>query len=347
MNIFPNDWRLATEILGIPPFSPQRFIGGGQRQTIIAKITGSESPSPKAEVVKVPFADGDSTYLEIDHGNSDKTATAPMVVLLHGLGGSSESDYVVRISRKIASLGIRAVRFNHRGAAKNGGHLSRGIYHAGSAPDVLTALKVLDEKFPDSSKVLVGFSLSGAIILNLIAEIDSELAEALHLKGAMAVCCPLDLELSSQALSKVKNRHYDIFFTRMLKQRALQLHSLFPEQRYPALPNKLNLRIFDEVFTAPVGGFESRNHYYQSNSPIKKLKSIRMPTMILQAADDPVVPRVIYRKAFSVSDQVRFALEPCGGHMGFLSREINSHGDRRWMDLAVISWCSKLLGGIS
>jgi predicted alpha/beta-fold hydrolase len=334
-----------SHLVEVPEFVPHRMAKSGQLQTIIGKMTEPKIELPRAEMVSIQFADGDQTYVEVDHPTHGDIDLAPMVIMMHGLGGSSNSSYLSRLAHKLSTNGWRVVRANHRGAGRHAIHLARGIYHAGSTSDVRVMMNEINRRYPRAPKLMVGFSLSGAILLNLLADLSGAEADHWMLKGGMAVCAPLDLEQSSLAMMKVRNRHLDVFYTRMLKARALSLKKYFPEISYPVLPERLNLRIFDEVFTAPMGGFKSRNEYYELNSPLHKLSALRLPTMILQAADDPVVPANVYRN-LKLSPELRIAVENGGGHMGFLSRQRTEHGDRRWMDLAVMRWCSTMLAGI-
>lgn len=153
----------------------------------------------------------------------------------------------------------------------------------------------------------------------------------------MAVCPPLDLELCSQALSAPGNWHIDRYYTRRLVQTAMQRQRLFNEGPPPRFPRRLNLRVFDEVYTAPRAGFRSRDDYYETSSARRVTAQITLPTLLLAAADDPIIPPRSYTTArFSPSTKVQ--LLPAGGHMGFIAKTRTRFGDLRWMDEAVVDW---------
>ncbi len=320
-------------------FRPHKWLNGGHLQTVIGKFTEQRIVPARAERVAVHFDDGDETYVELDPptGKQDALGKKSVVFLFHGLGGSARSGYLTRLSHKLTSMGYHVARVNHRGAADDAAHLAKRIYHCGSTDDASTIISSVCRGRDFQEIQLVGYSLSGAVLLNLagrgfgrIDDIKSKI------KGVTAVCPPMDLEASSKAMTKRENFYYDIYYSRFLKKKAQQLCVSHKSERYPNLPSRVSVREFDEFFTAPVAGFASRLDYYSRCSPKDVLDSVDVDTFILQSSDDPVVP---FESIGSTKNpRVTISIQPSGGHMGFLSQEKTAWGDRRWMDHAVIEW---------
>jgi predicted alpha/beta-fold hydrolase len=316
------------------PFIPHPLLRGGQLQTLAGQFFKPKGllPPPIEDVVALP--DGDRILL---HLNLPKVPAPdrPAVLLMHGLGGDSESSYILRITAKLNAAGVAVARFNHRGCGVGGAHLARQIYHAGRIEDLEAALKHLAERWP-MPLVIAAFSLSGNLLLRYLGEHADRLGHP-SVKRAIAVCPPVDLELCSQALSARSNLHIDAYYTRRLIATARAKSALFPDDEPARFPRRMNLRRFDELYTAPRAGFPSRDAYYATSSAHRHTDKIKVPTLLLAAADDPIIPPVSFARA-SFSPAVRLRVERSGGHMGFISKGPTRYGDRRWMDEAVIDY---------
>lgn len=315
-------------------FEPHPLVRGGQLQTLLAFLYHGAKELARDELLTLEVSKGDQLRLDINHPPAAPAGT-PVVYLMHGLGGNSESAYKLRIARKLLQFGYRTVRHNHRGCAPET-ERAQGIYHSGSVEDVLAGVRAIAAKWPESPLLLVGFSLSGTILLNLLGSRHADLSQLPQIKAALSVCAPLDLHASSEALCHWSNRHYDIFYTRILIARLLHLGIIDSDRARDSLKSQ-NLRQFDELITAPLGGFESLKHYYDSCSPIRTMANIDRPTTILAAADDPIVPLESVQNVPS-NPFVSMSLQTSGGHIGFISRQLTSFGDRRWVDEFVVKW---------
>ena len=175
------------------------------------------------------------------------------------------------------------------------------------------------------------------MLLHLLGRVPN--ANHPHLQKALAVCPPIDLDACSLALSKRHNKAIDQFFSLMLTRQARARELRFPQRDRRRLEFGLSLRQFDEVYTAPVAGFASRDDYYARCSAKSVLSSINLSTNILVAADDPIIPVGIFRSLDLSCVSIR--IENYGGHMGFFSRDRTSYGDRRWLDAFVLDWVLK------
>ncbi len=226
--------------------------------------------------------------------------------------------------------------------ARAGWGCRRFPYHSGRSEDAATALKTIGELCPGSPAALVGFSLGGNITLKLLGETAHQLPD--NLDRAMAVCPPVDLLACVRSLGRGINRLYDRHFVQLLRQQLSALHKLIPDA--PMLPAKSSPRgvfDFDEIFTAPVCGFGTALNYYRLCSSAQFIPEIRIPTMILAAADDPLVPGAVFAD-LRLSSSVRLNIPRSGGHLGFIGQR-NGDGDRRWMDWRVVEWVEGAEGG--
>jgi predicted alpha/beta-fold hydrolase len=315
-------------------FEPHPLIPGGQLQTLVAYCFAAAPRLAPQETLFVTLGDGDRLSLDVNypHEVSDRT---PIVYLMHGLGGCSESAYKLRIAAKLTAQGFRVVRHNHRGCGRFG-EGARGIYHSGSTLDVLAGLREVAQRWSDAPLLPIGFSLSGTMLLNLLGTHLTRREELPQVQAAMSVCAPIDLHQSSAAIGALRNKHFDTFYSRTLIRQLLGrriIDSAFAETELRAA----NLRLIDEIVTAPRGGFRDAEHYYESCSPKHVVANIRIPTLVLEAADDPIVPpQSVVQAAYST--RALLSLERSGGHLGFISREPTAAGDHRWLDQFIGRW---------
>ncbi len=325
----------------VAPFTPHPLVRGGHLQTIVGRFRDIPVEHAERVSVEIPLDDGQHLHAYVDV-SPPTGPNAPTILLFHGLGGCSSSGYLLRMSQKFRSLGYRVVRINHRGCGPQEARPGIKIYHSGSTQDAMAALSFAEQQWPDSPLLAVGYSISGTILLNLAGQCAGQLRKIDSLRGFAALSSPMDLEMSSRALAAPKNWIYDRYFTRFLLQRASNNGWLDELNITPQQQRSMTLRKFDEYVTAPIGGFTSRSDYYEQCSPNRNISEIQVPTLIIQASNDPIVPPSSY-DGLEVPGQVWLRQEDCGGHMGFISRHPTHHGDHRWLDAALIHWATALL----
>ncbi len=323
-----------------PQFRPHPLVRGGHLQT----IAGAYLPHGLkfgSLVHHVALPDGDAIALHED-GNGDDPAT-PIVILLHGLGGSHQSGYVLRASAKLRLRGVRVLRMDLRGCGA-GITLARHPLNAGRSEDAAAVLAFVHEKFPDSAIHLVGFSMGANIALKLAGELGS--AAPPHLASVMAVCPPIDLAECTRNIQRGMNQLYDRRFVRTLINHIRQRDILIPSAHSrPLIPRPSRLMDFDSLFTAPLSGYADVYDYYTRASSGPVLAQIAVPTLIVTAASDPIVPVACFEEAsFSPSTQVVIAA--CGGHLGFVAAG-NGDPDSRWLDWRIVDWIKQQGSGVS
>lgn len=316
-------------------FIPHPLARGGQLQTFIAHVSGQKTVLSNVKSQILDVGDGDRILLQRDIP-ANGAPESPIVVMLHGLGGCSESSYNLRIAHKLNEAGIEVVRFNHRGCGPNARGLAKQIYHAGRIDDILKTLECLRNESPNRSVLIVGFSLSANALLMMLG-LHSQTEPLSQVESALAICPPVDLEMCSQALCKRVNTHMDIYYTKRLVETTNERSRVFEEIEPTSWPKRMSLRKFDEIFTAPVAGFNSLEHYYDECSAKNYLGNISLPTTILAAKDDPIIPIESFAGA-GRDGAVRVEITESGGHMGYLCRQKTRYGDYRWLDVAVVDW---------
>lgn len=302
--------------------TPPPGLSSPHTQTVLGYLCPSGFPPPSTQFI-VTLPDGDRLSCEISTPTtwqpSEKT-----VVLLHGLGGSHNSPYMIRFSRKLYQAGYRAIRINMRGCG-SGQQLALHPYHGGLSDDLLIALKTIKSETPSSPITLIGFSLGGNIALKLAGELGHRANSLLH--NTIAVCPPVDLAQSSALLAHPANRLYNQHYMRHLAQQA---------KRWIAGRPFSNLYEFDCLVTAPYWGFQGAFDYYQQSSSRFVLQQIQHPCRILFSIDDPFVD---YKSSLELPlpSCVKISVTSCGGHLGFLGWSGRKHY-YFWMDHILLKW---------
>lgn len=314
------------------PFEPHPFLRNPHAQTVAAVYLPGKKYPYRARHHAVSLADGDQIVLHDDC----PTAWQPgdrVALLLHGLGGSHRSSGMVRIAGKLNALGLRTFRKDLRGYGAGVG-LARWPFHSGRSDDADAALDFIAQHCPGSPVTLIGFSLGGNIALKLLGEKPDAVR---NVELAITVCPPIDLHASCRNLLQPNNRLYDRRFVAQLLRQYAERRRLLPDAPYIRLPERpQNLWELDDKLTAPICGFEGAEDYYRRSSASQFLSRVDVPTRILIAQDDPLVPAEQFERC-DVPPSVQICMTERGGHLGFIGRR-GKNGDRRWMDGRIIDW---------
>ena len=315
----------------LAPLVPPAICAGPHGQTLLGNTLPSRGPHADDQI-DVSLPDGDRLTVLVHAGKRPV-----MVHLWHGLCGHAQSGYVLRATRWLTRAGYSVLRGNHRGCGAGRGK-ARLPYHSGRSGDLGHVVAFARKQWPDKKHIAVGFSLSGNALLLLVGRGGVAFPDA-----AISVNAPIDLALCSDRLLARENRLYDFRFARLCKRtvRERELDGLgAPPYK---LPWNMTLQRFDDLYTAPAGGFADRDDYYQTCSAGPHLAAITTPTLMLTSADDPMVPVHSYHQA-TLGKSVRLHVESRGGHMGYLSAKPTPLGTRRWLDYAVMTMVENLAG---
>jgi len=257
------------------------------------------------------------------------------IVLLHGLEGSANAGYLQSFSQAALERGFGIHRLNMRTCGGTE-ELCETLYHSGMTCDPLLVLKSLRER-GTGPLFLVGFSLGGNVALKLAGE----LGQTDLLAGCCAISTPIDLAACVRALEKRPNYLYLRRFVRRLCERVKRKSQISSHLYHAERLRKVRtIWQFDDEFTAPLFGFGSAANYYATQSSARFLDAIHVPTLVITAQDDPLVPFAIYRHpAFQSNPALTLLAPERGGHLGFLSRK----RPRFWLDGVVLDWLDQLL----
>jgi hypothetical protein len=254
------------------------------------------------------------------------------VLLMHGLEGSSQSGYMVSMAQRLAELGCAAHRMNMRSCGGSE-HLTPTLYHSGLTTDMLALLRRFQAE-RRGPLFLTGYSLGGNVVLKLAGEL-GEQARGL-IAGVCAVSTPIDLLACVEAIGRPANRMYEWRFVRRLCERYRRKHAADGEH-FPldGLERVRTIYEFDDRFTAKAFGFGDAANYYRTQSAIRFLPTIRVPALLVQAQDDPMIPFGIFEgPELRSNPHLRLVAPEHGGHLGFISRE----RPRFWADEVVGAW---------
>jgi uncharacterized protein len=243
--------------------------------------------------------------------------SAPTLLALHGLEGSSEAHYMRGLAEKAFASGFNVVRLNQRNCGGTE-HLSRGLYHSGLTADPRLVLNELRERDGLSCFVVAGYSLGGNITMKLAGELGA--ASMPEVKAFAAVSPVIELEDCMQSIERRENRIYEWNFCRNLQARMRRKSKHFPGLfDLEGLWKIWSIRAFDDRYTAPHHGFNGANDYYHRASAMRIIDQVARPALILSAADDPFVPPHIFETpAVKNNPNITTVITPCGGHCAFV-----------------------------
>ena len=266
----------------------------------------------------------DRDFLDVDFLQPAQPAplaaatTRPMLVLFHGLEGSSASHYAQAFASWAEQAQIDLVIPHFRGCSGEL-NLAPRAYHSGDHVEIDWILKRLAQRQTIQPLVAAGVSLGGNALMRWAGEQGGVAAQTV--KAVASICSPLDLAASGQAIGQGFNRQvYTRMFLRSMKPKAMakwrQFPGLFDAQRMNAA---IDLYEFDNVFTAPLHGFADTAHYWAQASALPHLQHIQIPALALNARNDPFIPASSLPAVNQVSRHVTLWQPAHGGHVGFAS----------------------------
>ncbi len=315
-------------------FVPRRCLRGGHAQTIASHFL------PRIDLLPTP----ECRLFEVEAGVQvmcccnwqPDQQRARTLVLVHGLEGSSESQYMIGTANKGWAAGMNIVRMNVRNCGGTE-RLGRTLYHSGMSADVGEVLRALirDERLEHVA--LAGFSMGGNQVLKLVGEWGRDSTAPPQLRSVAAVSPATDLALSADALHLPANRFYEWRFLLGLRGRLRRKMALFPGEYRVEKFWWRSIQHFDDCVTAPHFGFQNAADYYEQASSSRVLQHIHTPTLILHAKDDPFIRLAPETRAkLAANAAIRYIETEHGGHCGFLA---NADGyDGRWAERVVVEF---------
>ncbi len=293
------------------PYQAPAWLPGGHAQTIWPLLIKPQALKLRRE----RWASPDGDFIDVDH--LDGAPEAPLLVLFHGLEGSANSHYARSTAQACQKAGWRLALPHFRGCS---GELNRQprSYHSGDSEEIDWILRHLQASNQGRPIHAAGISLGGNALLKWAGERGA--SAAVIVTGVAAICAPLDLAACGHHLARGFNRVYTRHFLNTMRvvsaARLKQFPGLFDEAKMRAA---INLYQFDDAVTAPVHGFAGADDYWARSSAKPWLKSIAIPSLAVNARNDPFLPASYLPKASEASHFVRLEHPAGGGHVGFVS----------------------------
>jgi predicted alpha/beta-fold hydrolase len=329
---------LETIIGHAADFHPRRFLRNGHLQTIAGNYLSrvNNLPTPEDQLVEVSPATANQIASQVlchCHWQPEEVRAArPTAIIVHGLEGSSNSQYVVGNANKLWHAGCNIVRMNMRNCGGTEA-LSPTLYHSGLSIDVLAVMNFFVAKHGLQSISLIGYSMGGNLVLKLAGEFGASAPAVL--RSVIGVSPAVDLGPSADALNLPLNRLYELKFLHNLLRRFRRKAMVFPRayDRNRAAGIR-SLREFDDRITALYSGFSSADDYYYRAAAARVVDRIAVPTLILHALDDPFIRLTPEsREKINANPNITLIESNHGGHCAFLSQPDETTGyDGYWAE---------------
>lgn len=332
-------WLLWPPMPSSEPFqyAAPRWLPGGHAQTIYAALLVPRTQveyrrerwdTPDGDFIDLDWAEltqsgsrignyeRESREQQLETRNPELETRRPLVVLFHGLEGSSRSHYSLALMSAVRAGGMRGVVVHFRGCSGEPNRLPRA-YHSGDAPEIDWILRRLRAQNGNAPLFAVGISLGGNALLKWLGESGASAVQVVD--RAAAVSAPLDLMAAGEALGQGFSMIYTRNFLASLRKKSLAKLERFPGLfDAEAVRASRTLREFDDLVTAPLHGYRDTDDYWTRASSKPGLGNIRVPTLVLNARNDPFLPAPALPGASEVSAAVTLEQPDGGGHVGFV-----------------------------
>lgn len=316
---------MKTNLRHVPYFRSPAWCFNGHVHTIARSLFG-ETQQPPLNRIEISTPDDD--FLELDCHMQPESDS--IIVLFHGLEGSTDRYYMVEVMKNLIEKGYSVVGVNFRGCGSKLNNQPR-FYHSGETQDYQTVFKWITQKYPEKKIGAVGFSLGG----NALTKYLGETGEHAIVDTAVAVSVPYDLRLGSILLSKGFQRIYEYRFLRTLREKLNEKRKQFPN-----LPEFSGSTIyeFDDQITAPIHGFESAEHYYEQCSARRFVEDINIDTLLIHSKKDPLCPiQAMPLAKINQNPYTDYIVTEEGGHVGFWSKP------KGWLNFVIENYLSSNL----
>jgi uncharacterized protein len=337
----------TTRAVELGEFRPRRFFSNGHVMTIAGNYFPRDYRLPPEEqwfVEAEPASEERRSTLircDCDWQPAEVRRERLTLVLVHGLEGSSQSQYILGTATRAWAAGCNVVRMNMRSCGGTD-ELSPGIYHSGRSEDMAAVVAGLVREHGLSAIALVGFSMGGNLVLKYAGEAGGEAPP--QLRAVVGISPLMDLAPSSKALHEPANRIYEWKFLRGMVRRFRKKIGLFPGiYSIDALDHIRSLRDFDHNVVARYGGFADADDYYATVASSRWADRLSVPTLIIHAVDDPFIRMLPSTRETLLSNRnVTFIETRHGGHCAFLTAGPGS--ERHWAEKTLVAWLVTVAG---
>lgn len=318
---------------------------GPHRQTLRRHLVRDAPalPARGAERLTVALDDGDELGVWLNRPEIDPGAprSLPLAVVVHGLGGSAQSPSVRATARHLHDLGLGVARVDMRGSGSSAA-TTEGAHHAGRSADVAAVVDHLERSRPELCRagvVLVGISLGGVLVLNLLG---GQASTTGRVVAAATVSAPLDLVEVAAGMAQRRAWAYSRVMLRSAKRQILRPTAALTAAQRARIVDASSFAELDDVFIAGAAGYRGAHAYWVGESPLPRLDAIGVPTLAIHAADDPVIADPTYGRlgASGGRGAVAVELSSWGGHVGFHAADDSV----TWADRRIAAFLGDILG---
>lgn len=317
-------------------FEPHGWLRSRHLQTMAGAFLRRKFALPEGEE-RLFRVDAETQLKGICHWQSGKRGDVPVIVIVHGLEGSCDSNYMRGIADKAWARGFHAIRMNQRNCGGTE-RLTPTLYNSGLSGDYRAILlELIAEGFTEI--YFAGYSMGGNLVTKMAGEWGA--TPPVELRGVCAVCPALDLSACADALEETENYLYQRHFVKGLMARYRRKAELFPE-RYSrnGFEAIRTVREFDDEITAPQFGYKDAEDYYEHAGAKRVVGQVRVPMLMITAKDDPFVPYEAFLKTdVEKNSRVNFVTPERGGHCGFISRWEGT--ERFWAEERIVEFVEK------
>ena len=318
------------------PFVPRRGLRGGHLQTLAGNFLKRENrlPPPERRLFNV---EPEVQILCHCHWQPQREGALTLMII-HGLEGSSDSQYVIGTGSKAWERGWNVVRMNIRNCGGTEG-LTPTLYHSGLSGDIRAVVNALLEQDRLQHFAIAGFSMVGNQVLKCVGEWGERAPSQMVAACGISPAC--DLSISADALHRGQNRIYEWWFLVGLFRRFRRKAELFPGRFDPSLLKGVrSIRDFDDRITAKYMGFAGAEDYYSRATSARVVDKIAIPTLVIHSADDPfIVMSDATAAKLRANPNVAYIETAHGGHCAFLA---NPDGyDGRWAEQQIVEFCEQ------
>lgn len=320
-------------------FEPHPLLRSGHAMTIAAAFVPRKFLRLPPAEDRLFQVDAWSKILGHCHWQKGKRKDAPVLVVVHGLEGSSDSSYMRGIAEKAYDRGFHVIRLNQRNCGGTE-RLTPTLYNSGMSGDYRTVLEELSNEDGFEQIFFAGYSMGGNLVTKMAGELGDDAPKAL--RGVGVVCPAMDLSACADALERKDNYLYQRHFVNNLMARYTRKQKLFPD-RYSqnGIGPVRTVREFDDKITAPQFGYRDAEEYYEAAGAKRVIGQVRVPLLLITAEDDPFVPYVSFLAArVSQNPAICFVPTEHGGHCGYISRHAGA--ERFWAEERIVEFCDQI-----
>jgi len=327
-------------------FVPRRWLRNAHLQTLAGNFLPRRLQLPEPESLQVEVEGpvggyGPSRVLCHCHWQPREVRRQRLtLILVHGLEGSSSSQYIVGNTARALAAGMNVVRMNMRSCGGTD-ELSPTIYHSGRSGDVGRVIDAIIRDHGLGAVALVGYSMGGNLVLKFAGELGG--SAPAQLRAVVGVSPLMDLAASSAALHLPQNRIYERHFLRAMLARVRRRIELYPRIYGNAAIGQIrSMRDFDDHVVARYGGFSNADDYYFRVASSQYAAELRVPVLVLHSLDDPFIRMLpATRAALFGNPHVTLVETRHGGHCAFLAPAGKGSGDGRWAEQTLLGFLSR------